>query len=48
MTMFFFPMSGLPALLVSILLLIENIYEVHIYGERKIVPSDDVNNPYRM
>ncbi len=48
MTMFFFPMSGLPALLVGILLLIENIYKVHIYGERKIVPSDDVNNPYRM
>lgn len=48
MTMFFFPISGLPVLLVGILLLIENIYEVHIYGERKIVPSDDVNNTYRM
>lgn len=48
MTMFFFPLSGLPVLLVGILLLIENIYEVDIYGERKIVPSDDVNNPYRM
>ncbi len=43
MTMFFFPISGLPVLLVGILLLIGDIY-----GERKIVPSDDVNNPYRM
>lgn len=39
---------GLPVLLVGILLLMENIYKVDIYGERKIVPSDDVNNPYRM
>ncbi|KAL1271466.1 hypothetical protein QQF64_030482 [Cirrhinus molitorella] len=39
---------GLPVLLVSILLLTEHIYEVDIYGERKIVPSDDVGNPYRM
>ncbi|XP_058636344.1 adhesion G-protein coupled receptor G1-like isoform X2 [Onychostoma macrolepis] len=39
---------GLPVLLVGILLLIENVYDVDIYGERKIVPSDDVNNPYRM
>uniref|UniRef100_A0A671NBW7 G-protein coupled receptor 56-like n=1 Tax=Sinocyclocheilus anshuiensis TaxID=1608454 RepID=A0A671NBW7_9TELE len=40
---------GLPVLLVSILLLIEWLgVDVDIYGERMIVPSDDVNNPYRM
>ncbi|XP_016421448.1 G-protein coupled receptor 56-like [Sinocyclocheilus rhinocerous] len=40
---------GLPVLLVSILFLIEWLgVDVDIYGERMIVPSDDVNNPYRM
>lgn len=34
---------GFPFLLVIILLLVGDIY-----GERKIKPSDDVNNPYRM
>ncbi|XP_005166446.1 adhesion G-protein coupled receptor G1 isoform X1 [Danio rerio] len=34
---------GFPFLLVSILLSVGDIY-----GERKIKPSDDVNNPYRM
>ncbi|XP_059385744.1 adhesion G-protein coupled receptor G5-like isoform X1 [Carassius carassius] len=39
---------GLPFLLVGILLSIQDIYVVDIYGKREIVPSDDVNSSYRM
>lgn len=40
---FVLEISGLPALLVVILVSIGGIY-----GQRTIVPSDDVNNPYYM
>ncbi|XP_050971277.1 adhesion G-protein coupled receptor G1 isoform X2 [Labeo rohita] len=39
---------GLPVLLVSVLLLTEQIHKVDIYGKREIVPSDNVSSPYFM
>ncbi|XP_030620999.1 adhesion G-protein coupled receptor G1-like [Chanos chanos] len=40
---FYFVGFGIPALIVSIL-----GFSLDIYGQRKIVPNEDINNPYQM